>query len=180
MWARTGAAAMSSRLFRRGRLDRTARATQCPLCRGTAPLDFYHLAVECVHPVIDEWRARCEEALRRFVPSLLRLLARERDRAGREPEDLLFDRARRAVRRADLNSHQGDFLIYRLLVAHPWPESTARPHMRVVRLMGRAFDLPGVYHRFERPALDLWCRWSVRWIWQLSHAWREATRVERA
>ena len=177
MWARTGAAAMSTRLFNFGRLDHSARATQCPLCRGTAPLDFYHLAVECVHPVIDAWRARCEAAARRFLPTLLRLLARERDRAGCEPEDRLFDRACRAMRRLDLDSSQGDFIVYRFLIAHPWSETMARPHMRCVRLVGRIFDLPGVYHRFERPALDLWCRWSVRWIWQLSHAWREAIRA---
>jgi len=177
MWARTGAAVMSTRLFNFGRLDHSARATQCPLCRGTAPLDFYHLAVECVHPVIDAWRARCEAAARRFLPTLLRLLARERDRAGCEPEDRLFDRACRAMRRLDLDSSQGDFIIYRFLIAHPWSETMARPHMRCVRLVGRIFDLPGVYHRFERPALDLWCRWSVRWIWQLSHAWREAIRA---
>jgi hypothetical protein len=49
------------------------------------------------------------------------------------------------------------------------------PGMRVVRLLGRVFDLPGVYHRFERPALDVWSRWSVRWLWRLSHVWKMAT-----
>jgi hypothetical protein len=93
-----------------------------------------------------------------------------------EPEDHLLARAARAARHADLNTAQGDFLMYRLLVAHSWPERMALPHrdMRAVRLLGRVFDMPGVYHRFERPALDLWCRWSVRWLWKLSDAWRAA------
>jgi hypothetical protein len=65
-------------------------------------------------------------------------------------------------------------LLYRFLVAHPWCEDMAISHMRAVRLLGRVFDLPGVYHRFERPVLDLWCRWSVRWLWRLSDAWHTA------
>ena len=80
------------------------------------------------------------------------------------------------MRQVNFSSAQGDFLLYRSLVAHPWPERSALPHMRAVRLLGRIFDLPGVYHRFERPALDTWTRWSLRWLWQLSNAWRAANR----
>ena len=177
MWARTGAAAMSSPLFKLGRALGTkysAGFVKCHLCHGPSPLDFYHLATECTHPTIKKWRGRCEPALRRFVSKLVDLLRRERERAGCEPEDHLLARAARAARHADLNTAQGDFLMYRLLVAHPWPERMALPHMRAVRLLGRVFDMPGVYHRFERPALDLWCRWSVRWLWKLSNAWRAA------
>ena len=67
----------------------------------------------------------------------------------------------------------------RQLTLTPGPNASERmalPHMRAVRLLGRVFDMPGVYHRFERPALDLsrWCRWSVRWLWKLSDSWRAA------
>ena len=178
MWARTGAAVMSSRLFNHGvAMGHAAHAVQCPLCRGPAPLDFYHLAVECMHPTIDAWRIRCEPSLRRFVAALVNIMRRERDRADAELEDQLFDRASRAMRRVDLNSQEGDFLVYRFLIAHPWREDMALPHMRAVRLLGRVFDLPGVYHRFERPALDVWCRWSIRWLWRLSDAWHTANGV---
>ena len=151
-----------------------AHAMQCPLCRSSAPLDFYHLAVECVHPQIDRWRRQCEAGLGRFVAGLSVRLRSERDRARREPEDRLFARAVRAAQRINLDSAQGDFMLYHLLVAHPWPERMALPHMRAVRLLGRIFDLCGVYHRFERPALDFWCHWSLRWLWRLSRAWRAA------
>jgi hypothetical protein len=81
-----------------------------------------------------------------------------------------------AVRNLDFDTTQGDFVLYRFLVAQPWPERMAvpGPGMRAVRLFGRVFDLPGVYHRFERPALDLWSRWSLRWLWRLSRAWKKA------
>lgn len=177
MWARTGAAAMTSPLFKLGPLhgdSHAARLVQCHLCHGTTPLDFYHLANECIHPAIKSWRRRCGPSLRQLVYKLTTVLLRERDRAGHEPEDNLLSRAARAVRRVELNSAEGDFLTYRFLLAHPWPERMALPHMRAVRLLGRVFDLPGVYHRFERPAIDLWCRWSERWLWKLSVAWRVA------
>ena len=106
------------------------------------------------------------------------ILLAERDRAGRDvgTDQLLFSRADYAVRNLDFDTVQGDFVLYRFLVAQPWPERMAvpGPGMRAVRLLGRTFDLPGVYHRFERPALDVWSRWSVRWLWRLSHAWRSA------
>ena len=151
-----------------------SRRVHCHLCLSHAPLDCYHLAVECTHPVIKVWRKRYESALRRLVAKLTVVIRSERERAGAEQEDRLFSRAARAARRADLNTAQGDFLSFRLLVAHPWPERMAQPHMRAVRLLGRVFDLAGVYHRFERPALDLWTRWSLRWLWRLSSAWRRA------
>ena len=177
MWARTGAAAMSSPLFKLVGIHRASHAaqlSQCHLCHGATPLDFYHLANECTHPAIKSWRCRCGAAIRRLVDKLTTVLRSERERAGREPEDRLLSRAAQAARRIDLNSVEGDFLTYRLLVAHPWPERMALPHMRVVRLLGRVFDLPGVYHRFERPALDLWSKWSERWLWKLSNAWHRA------
>ena len=173
MWARTGAAAMSSPLFSLGQAaGHGAHAVHCHLCLSHAPLDCYHLAVECTHPIIKVWRKRYESALRRLVAKLTVVIRSERERAGAEQEDRLFRRAARAARRVNLNTAQGDFLSFRLLLTHPWPERMAQPHMRAVRLIGRVFDLPGVYHRFERPALDLWTRWSLRWLWRLSSAWR--------
>ncbi len=75
---------------------------------------------------------------------------------------------------AHFDSPEGDFIIYRLLVAQPWPERLVDPGMRTVQLLGRVFDLPGMYHRFERPIADAWCRWSLYWLWSLSRVWREA------
>jgi hypothetical protein len=49
--------------------------------------------------------------------------------------------------------------------------------MHVVRLMGRAFDLDGIYHRYERPLLDHWSSWSKRMLWSLSRAWFTACAV---
>ena len=130
-----------------------------------------------MHAPGHQWVAEalhCEAALRRLGIGLTATLRSERERARCEPEDRLFDRAARSLQRLDFNSTEGDFLLHRFLVVHPWPERMALPHMRAVRLLGRAFDLPGVYHRFERPAADMWTRWSLRWLWRLSYAWRSA------
>ena len=159
--------------------SRTAcHGVPCPLCPAERPtvLDAYHLIAECMHPAIEAWRISCEAALRRLVTKLTGILLTERDRAGHDTgvDEILFERAACAVRNLDFDTTQGDFILYRFLVAQPWPERMAVPGMRAVRLLGRVFDLPGVFHRFERPALDIWSRWSVRWLWRLSHAWREA------
>ena len=116
-----------------------------------------------------------------MVTKLMGALLTERDRAGHDTdaEGRLFRRAVLAVRCVDFDSLQGYFLFFRFLVAQPWPERMAVPGtgMRAVRLLGRVFDLPGVYHRFERPALDIWSRWSKRWLWRLSRAWKNANAV---
>lgn len=180
LWARTGAAAMCSPLFDWGQANHGAHAVPCPLCPASQPtvLDAYHLITECMHPAIEAWRKPCEAALRRLADKLSDVLLAERDRAGHDTseDELLFCRAARAVRNLDFDTTQGDFVLYRFLVAQPWPERMAvpGPGMRAVRLFGRVFDLPGVYHRFERPALDLWSRWSLRWLWRLSRAWKKA------
>ena len=142
---------MSSPLFlREGEVvgDHAAHARPCPLC-GSTPLDVFHFISECSDPTIDHWRRHLELACRDFLSSLISTMARERDRAGREPEHFLFRRIRRVTSTLDFNSTEGDFLLYRLLLAQPWPERVAGGGMRAVRLLGRAFDLPGVYHRFE-------------------------------
>ena len=175
-WARTGAAVMRSPLFRlKGFevVDYAAHASPCPLC-GVTPVDTFHFVAECNHPSIDAWRYNFELDVRHFVVSLTQIMERERTRAGRPPDSWLFRRIRRAILNVDFNSHEGNFILYRLLVAQPWSERHSCPNMRAVRLLGRAFDLPGIYHRFERPILDLWCRWSLRWLWSLSRTWQSA------
>ena len=170
---------MSSPLFFIGDDDQArdyaAHARPCGLC-GSAPIDPYHLVAECNHVLIDSWREAAELAARDLVTTLTVLMARERSRAGREPTDLLFRRIRRAAATLDFDSPEGDFILFRLVVGQPWSERMACPGMRLTRLLGRAFDLAGIYHRFERPAFDAWSRWSLRWLWGLSRAWREAHR----
>ena len=106
--------------------------------------------------------------------ALADVLERERERAGREPDHGFPDRVRQAVPSFDFDSPEGDFVLYRLLVAQPWSLRIAPPAMPLAHLLGSAFDRPGVFHRFERPVLDIWSRWSVRWLWALSRAWRTA------
>ena len=178
VWIRTGAAALSSPLFKTGPVDSyAAHATPCPVCPGPTVLDGFHLITECVHPVVKAWRGRCERSLCSMVDKLMSVMLDERDRAGRDTDATLLDRAVAAIRGSDFDTEQGDFLLYRFLAAHPWSERVAAPGMRAVRLLGRVFDLAGVPHRFERPVSDVWCRWSLKWLWQLSHAWRAANVV---
>jgi hypothetical protein len=84
----------------------------------------------------------------------------QRESAGHTGHSFLLRRIRRAVGGAHFDSPEGDFIIYRLFVTQPWPGRLADPGMRTNRLLGRVFDLPGMYHRFERPIADAWCRWS--------------------
>jgi hypothetical protein len=175
-----GAAAMSTPLFPvegDSVIVFAAHSVACPLC-GATPLDAYHLISECNHVIIDGWREKAESAARVLLVSLADVIERERERAGYERDSLLPDRVRRAITRLDFDSPEGDFLLYRLLVAHPWSERMACPGMPVVRLLGNAFDRPGVFHRFERPVLDMWSRWSVRWLWELSRAWRVTRGID--
>ena len=171
-WCRTGAAAMNSPLFHLGQTEHAARAVSCPLCNGQTLLDAFHLMTECTHPRLESWRRNCTQSLRTFVLRLTDVMLDERERAGYENDEPLFDRAAVAVRRAEFDSEQGDFLLYRFLVAQPWSERLAAPGMRAVRLFGRVFDSSGVFHRFERPVADAWCRWSRKWLWRLSFAWK--------
>ena len=175
IWARAGAAVMSSPLFALDSEEGSfaAHSTACRLC-GASPVDTFHLVSECNNVTIDRWRKQTERDVRKFVVSLTDTMARVRDRAGREPEDELFHRICEAANRIDFDSPEGDFILYRLAVAQPWAERLACPNMLLVRLLGRAFDLPGVYHRFERPILDELSRWSLHALWSLSRAWREA------
>ena len=165
---------MKSPLFDLGQKDHAASAVPCALCPGPTLLDAFHLMTECSHPQLESWRRNCIQSLRGLVLKLTDVMLAERDRAGRISDELLFDRATAAVRRADFDSEQGDFLLYRFLVAQPWSERLAAPGMRAVRLFGRVFDSSGVFHRYERPVADVWCRWSRRWLWRLSFAWKAA------
>ena len=176
-WARTGAAVMSSALFLlEGNVaDYAAHARPCALC-GVTPVDLFHFATECNHPRISAWRDSLEESARGLIVTLTRVIGTQRESAGYNASghSFLLRRVRRAVEGVQFDSREGDFIIYRLLVAQPWPERLADPGMRTVRLLGRVFDLPGMYHRFERPIADAWCRWSLYWLWSLSRVWRDA------
>ena len=177
IWARTGAAVMQSPLFAGFCADGDFAANErpCPLC-GISPVDVFHFATECNNHLIARWRQEVEHSARGLVADLTEVMACERDRAGRltGAEYFLLRRIRRAITCVAFDTPEGDFIIYRLLLAQPWAERVSSPGMRAVRLLGRAFDLPGVYHRFERPLLDVWCRWSNAWLWRLSRAWHMA------
>ena len=173
IWARTGAAAMRSPLFAFGMepADYAAHARPCTLC-GVSPVDPFHLFVECNHRDIAEWRTDMVTSVREFIIHLTHIIYAERYRAGHRGHGFLLRRVRRVTAGMDFYSIEGHFIIYRMLLAHPWSERLASPGMRCVRLLGRVFDLPGIYHRYERPILDAWCRWSRYWLLLLSYAWR--------
>jgi len=145
----------------------------CRLC-GVSPVDIFHFATECNDPHISAWRNELETSARTFVGTLTTVIGEQRDHAGHTGHNFLLRRVRRAFGYVQFDSPDGDFLIFRLLLAQPWSERLADPGMRAVRLLGRVFDLPGMFHRFERPIADVWCRWSLYWLWSLSRAWREA------
>ena len=179
-WIRTGSAAMSTPLFctldsdvSEDVIDHAAHAGTCPLC-GSSPLDPFHLVAECNHVAIVSWRQLAVSDARSFVSSLTLIIARERENCGREPVDGLLHRIRCAAARLDFDSPEGDFVLFHLIAASPWSERVASPGMRLVRLLGRAFDLPGIFHRYERPISDAWCYWSLRWVWSLSRVWHDA------
>ena len=67
----------------------------------------------------------------------------ERERAGYDSDKLLSDRAAAAVQRAELDSKQGEFLLYRFLVAQPWSGRLAAPGMRAGRLSAVCLTLAG-------------------------------------
>ena len=120
------------------------------------------------------WRQLAVSDARSFVSSLTLIIALERENCGREPVDGLLRRIRCAAARLDFDSPEGDFVLFHLIAAAPWSERVASPGMRLVRLLGLAFDLPGIFHRYERPISDAWCYWSLRWVWSLSRVWHDA------
>ena len=116
-----------------------------------------------------------EQAARELACVLCALIAQQRDDAGHTGHNPLLARARNAFASLVFDSPEGDFILYRLLVAQPWSERLSDPGMRAARLFGRVLDLPGMFHRFERPIADAWCKWSLHWLRSLSRAWREAS-----
>ena len=76
----------------------------------------------------------------------------------------------------DFSSDTGRFILFRLLLFHPWSARLAGSDLSqyTAAVIGELFDESGMPNMLLRPLADAWGHWSIRWAWRLGKAWREA------
>jgi len=150
------------------------RNVPCSLC-GVSPLDVFHLACECTHVSMVAWRASVVPAARQLLANIARLLFKAHDEMNRDESDLCSEVTAEAAS-VDFTTDMGRFILFRLLLFHPWSGRLAGSDMSLytVRVIGELFDAAGLPNMFLRPLADAWGYWSISWAWRLGNAWREA------
>jgi hypothetical protein len=69
-----------------------------------------------------------------------------------------------------LNAELQDFLIYRLLLALPFPAFIARESEAVAKSLGAIFDTAQVLPRYASKPANILLRWATKWIWAIADA----------
>ena len=153
------------------------RHMPCPLC-DLSPLDVYHLACDCTHISMIAWRASVVPAARQLLANIARLLLKAHDEMNRDESELCSEVTDEASS-VDFDTDMGRFILFRLLIFHPWSARLAGSDMSLytVRVVGDLFDAAGMPNMFLRPLADAWGYWSIHWAWRLGNAWREAHAI---
>ena len=150
------------------------RREDCPLC-GVSPLDVFHLACECTDAALVTWRSYAIPAARQLLFDIAVFLETAHDNAGRDVSDLCSDVIGESTV-VDFSSDAGRFILFRLLLCHPWSARVAASdgsHYSI-EIVGKLFDADGMHNMYLRPLADMWGRWCIRWGWRLGNAWRDA------
>lgn len=150
------------------------RDEACPLC-GLAPIDTYHLACVCTSPHLMQWRRTVTPYARHLIAQIAEYLRVAHESMGYDISRLC-DEVKAEAANLSFDSVPGSFILYRLLICHPWSARMAPADLSYysVSVCGSLFDLDGVHNSLLRPLANLWGRWCIRWGWRLGNARREA------
>ena len=145
-----------------------AHGTMCPLCQGGVASP-YHILVECtgVRGELDmgEERGVLRDVARRLAIKLQRLMHAAQ---GGDEATLV----RLPVRGIDWESPTGKNMLYRLLIAAPWPEAAVDdPAAVVARGLGAMFDATLVANDRLRPIANTWVCWAGGVILRVCKMW---------
>ena len=146
----------------------------CPLC-GLSPLDVFHLACVCTDVKMVAWRVQVMASARQLLVTISRLLLKAHSSRGCD-ESVLCSEMSSEASCFDFSSDTGRFILFRLLLFHPWSARLAGSDLSqyTAAVIGELFDESGMPNMLLRPLADAWGRWSIRWAWRLGKAWREA------
>ena len=160
-------------------------AAPCPLCQHT---DSVFHVVSCGHPrMAGALDALFADARDKLIPALIAGLrtAIARPADGREPINpaLTPDEERALLERAQLRgaaprSNEATHVMYRLLIAGPWPRRVAQSGHHLASAMGALFDAVIASRHDLRAVCALWLNWAERSIHLLAKARRRALADE--
>jgi len=190
MHLRLGAKALQMAVFSKNKLDRerdpgadedhegqsrfAVQNVACPLC-GLSPLDVFHLACVCTDVKMVAWRVQVMASARQLLVTISRLLLKAHSSRGCD-ESVLCSEMSSEASCFDFSSDTGRFILFRLLLFHPWSARLAGSDLSqyTAAVIGELFDESGMPNMLLRPLADAWGHWSIRWAWRLGKAWREA------
>jgi len=160
----------------------------CRLCGGSGLECVYHLALECPHVAMQQWRRTFAASLPAAVTALwtsgLRALRDERrgNRVDAAPPPAspaaLAGVAQLCTEPPNLGLDENRRLAYKLLIAVTWCRPTA-PAVATAAgpsyvALGWLFDALNVRHQRLRGLTQNWLVWSERSLCSLAHAWQSA------
>ena len=153
----------------------------CRLCLGENTMeDLYHLVCECSHASMREMQRSLLAGLPTVVRAIwyLGLEAIDADEMPRpqshaEQYAALIQLAHGSVGALETDT-QLRALVYRVLLACPFPAAAAAPGQAGLAALGELFDAMNVNSRWLRKWSLEWLRWSDRTIHRAAQAWRVA------
>ena len=122
-----------------------------------------------------QWRRTVTPYARHLIAQIAEYLRVAHESMGYDISRLC-DEVKAEAANLSFDSVPGSFILYRLLICHPWSARMAPADLSYysVSVCGSLFDLDGVHNSLLRPLANLWGRWCIRWGWRLGNARREA------
>ena len=151
---------------------------RCPLCNaGFASV--HHAALECQYPDLLTERATTLAETRKRIGAVTGDILASRGRL----EDLIplqrppFATLRRFIDGAAIGADETAFIVYRILLAVPFPAARANAHgFSVAAMLGTVLELGDA--RSLRRTCQEWGDWSERRLDAIAGAWKAAMRRE--
>ena len=141
----------------------------CVLCHG-AHEDPWHLVCECAHPGVAAARATLRASAPTALCAIFNAIAAAH--VGGPPDTVAARLAECAALclSLDWDSLEGRFVLYRLVLALPFPASAAAADHAVVRALGALFDSVVLPPSRLRGVATAWLQWASRWAADLGTA----------
>jgi hypothetical protein len=185
------------------RIAMAATAGPCTACEGPAssgsdrPVSVggpFHLVCECQAPLLVNVRDTLSQAAPAIVDKLCTGLMQAQQQAGAPTvtTDKDAERVRTALAAVDWNSEDGRHVLYRLLLATPFPaviaeaaaeapakEAAPRP-LPLTAALGSMFDRVVLQPHCLRKVCGMWARWAAEHVTLLAKAYRDTLSPPQA